>query len=85
MKIVKDVNLTLTVLESKRREGKSMSVVTIPKKLIQAGELVVLPRKEYEALVRGNKHHKQLDHDLDTASKKISLNSESRSANSKSR
>ncbi|MEK7099077.1 MAG: hypothetical protein AAB916_01005 [Patescibacteria group bacterium] len=29
-----------------------MNVITIPKKLAQKGDLVVLPRAEYEALVR---------------------------------
>ena len=28
-----------------------MSIITIPKKLAQAGDLVVLPREEYEGLV----------------------------------
>ena len=30
----------------------NMNVITIPKKLAQKGDLVVLPRKEYETLVR---------------------------------
>lgn len=29
-----------------------MNIITIPKKLAQKGDLVVVPRKEYEALVR---------------------------------
>ena len=29
-----------------------MNVVTIPKKLAQKGELVLIPRKEYEILIR---------------------------------
>lgn len=29
-----------------------MSIVTIPKKLIEKGELVVVPRKEYEEVIK---------------------------------
>ena len=29
-----------------------MNVITIPKKLAQKGELVLIPRKEYETLIR---------------------------------
>ena len=29
-----------------------MNIITIPKKLAQKGDLVIVPRKEYEALVR---------------------------------
>ena len=32
-----------------------MNIITIPKKLAQKGDLVVIPRKEYEALLNSQK------------------------------
>ena len=38
-----------------------MPTLTIPKKLLKKGaDLVVIPRKEYEALIRGKNGHKKL-------------------------
>lgn len=49
-----------------------MTTLTIPKKLTQKGDLVIIPRKEYEDLLRSYKKPKktfkeQLDEDLDKA------------------
>jgi hypothetical protein len=48
-----------------------MKIVTIPKKLASQDDLIVIPRKEYEALLRVHKKHKdfydELDRDLNKA------------------
>jgi len=47
-----------------------METVTIPKKLSQKGDLVVIPRKEYEELLKARKikeFYAELDRDLDIA------------------
>ena len=48
-----------------------METVTIPKKLAKQGDLVVIPRTEYEELLSFQKKHKEfyteLDKDLDKA------------------
>jgi len=48
-----------------------METVTIPRKLAQKGNLVVIPQKDYEELLRIHKKHKEfyegLDRDLDRA------------------
>jgi len=41
-----------------------MNTVNIPKKLTQKGELVIIPRKEYERLL-GDQQKKQAHTDLD--------------------
>ena len=49
-----------------------METLTIPKKLTRRGDLVVIPRKEYEELLHARKikeFYAQLDKDLDTAIK----------------
>ena len=43
-----------------------MDTITIPKKLAQKGDLVVVPRKEYEELLRTHKKHKGFYEKLDT-------------------
>lgn len=42
-----------------------MDAITIPKKLARNGDLIVVPRKEYEELLRIHKKHKQFYDDLD--------------------
>lgn len=47
-----------------------MEIVSIPRKITKKGELVVIPRKEYEELLRIQKKRKfytELDKDLDKA------------------
>ncbi|MBI4159729.1 hypothetical protein HY504_01050 [Candidatus Wolfebacteria bacterium] len=49
-----------------------MITITIPKKLIKEDDLVIMPRKEYEAFLRllkrsKGKSYSQLDMDLDEA------------------
>lgn len=48
-----------------------METITIPRKLSRKGNLVVIPQKEYEELLRIHKKHKEfyeeLDRDLDKA------------------
>jgi hypothetical protein len=47
-----------------------METLTIPKKLTKRGDLVVIPRKEYEDLLHARKikeFYAQLDKDLDRA------------------
>ena len=47
-----------------------METLTIPKKLTRRGDLVVIPRKEYEELLHARKikeFYAQLDKDLDRA------------------
>jgi hypothetical protein len=48
-----------------------METVTIPRKLSRKGNLVVIPQKEYEELLRVHKKHnkfyEELDKDLDKA------------------
>ncbi len=44
---------------------KDMQTLTIPKKLTQKGELVVIPRREYEDLLRVHKKHKEFYTELD--------------------
>jgi protein involved in polysaccharide export with SLBB domain len=50
-----------------------MQTVSIPRELTQKGDLIVIPRKEYEELLRTQKKHKkfntELDRDLDKAVK----------------
>lgn len=50
-----------------------MQTVTIPRELAQKGDLVVIPRREYEDLMRAQKKYKkfhtELDRDLDRAVK----------------
>lgn len=36
-----------------------VAIITIPKKLYQAKELVIMPRKEYEELLRSRPHRKK--------------------------
>jgi len=42
-----------------------METITIPKNLTKKGELVVVPRKEYEELLRLQKKHKEFYTELD--------------------
>ena len=42
-----------------------MTTITIPKKLTQSGELIVISRKEYESLVRVHEWKEDLDRDLE--------------------
>lgn len=47
-----------------------MTTITIPKNLTQRGELVLIPRKEYERFLRVQKDkafYEELDRDLDKA------------------
>lgn len=48
-----------------------MQTVTIPRELAQKGDLVVIPRREYEELMRVQKKYRkfytELDRDLDKA------------------
>jgi len=46
-----------------------MAIITIPKELTKKGELVIIPRKEYEALLRifKKKRYTKLDKELDEA------------------
>lgn len=47
-----------------------MNAITIPKNLIKNDDLVILPRQDYETLLRAaktQKTHSQLDRDLDEA------------------
>lgn len=49
-----------------------MTTLTIPKKLTQKGDLIIIPRKEYEGLLRSYKKPKKafnerLDEDLNKA------------------
>ncbi|HZX50176.1 MAG TPA: hypothetical protein VFE94_03470 [Candidatus Paceibacterota bacterium] len=50
-----------------------METITIPKRLLKEKDVVVIPRKEYEELLRIHKKHKgfyeELDKDLDKAIK----------------
>jgi len=46
-----------------------MNTLTIPKKLTKRGDLVVVPRKEYEDLLHFKKFYAQLDKDLDKSIK----------------
>ncbi len=49
---------------------KQSTILTIPKRIAGRGDLVVLPRKDFEALVRASKKSspsKKLDHDLKLA------------------
>jgi len=51
-----------------------MNVLTIPKNLIKNDDLVVIPRKEYEAFLRVSSRQKpysQLDRGLDEAIKEV--------------
>ncbi|MBU1014892.1 hypothetical protein KKI17_00415 [Patescibacteria group bacterium] len=41
-----------------------MNTLTIPKKLTRRGELVVIPRKEYEELLDTHQWKEELDKDL---------------------
>jgi hypothetical protein len=40
-----------------------MNVITIPKKIANKGDLVIIPRKEYEALLLGTKKEKDWIYD----------------------
>jgi len=45
---------------------KTQTLVTIPRNIAKMGELVVLPRKEFEQILRlARKKYPQLDRDLD--------------------
>ena len=46
-----------------------MAILTIPQNLVKKGDLVLVPRKEYEELLRTSKRKKstKLDRDLDGA------------------
>ncbi len=48
-------------------------IITIPKELIKKGELVIIPRKEYEAILRvlRKKARTQLNKDLKEALKEV--------------
>jgi len=50
-----------------------MTTITIPKKVIKNDDLVIIPRKRYEALLRiyRKKSYTQLDRELDEAIKEI--------------
>jgi len=50
-----------------------MSVITIPKKVTRGGDLVLMPRKDYERMVHAlqRKSVAHLDHDLIQALKEI--------------
>lgn len=41
-----------------------MNTLTIPKKLTRRGELIVIPRTEYETLLNARKWKEELDTDL---------------------
>lgn len=43
-----------------------MNVITIPKAIAQRGDLMVVPRREYEALVSFQRERETLDDELDT-------------------
>ena len=48
----------------------AMQTITIPKQLLRRGDLVVIPRKEYEELLHARKieeFYAELDKDLDRA------------------
>ena len=45
---------------------KTQTLVTIPRNIAKMGELVILPRKEFEQILRlARKKYPQLDRDLD--------------------
>jgi len=44
-----------------------MSTVTIPKKITKGEELIILPRKEYEELLKFPSEKKEVDHELEKA------------------
>ena len=48
-----------------------MTTIIIPKKLIREKELVIIPRREYEVLLRIVKKYTQLDKDLNEALKEV--------------
>ncbi len=48
-----------------------MNTITIPKKLIKEKGLILIPRKEYEILLRAVKKYAQLDKNLDEAIKEV--------------
>jgi len=42
-----------------------MTTITIPKKLTKRGELIVIPRKEYESLLEAHRWKEDLDKDIE--------------------
>ncbi|MDO8515658.1 MAG: hypothetical protein Q7S28_00210 [bacterium] len=48
-----------------------MATITIPKKLAQEGDLVVVPRKRYERLLHIAKQSVELDHNLEEALREV--------------
>lgn len=45
--------------------------ITIPKELVRKGELVLIPRVEYEGLLRVSKYQKELDESIAKSLKEI--------------
>ncbi|MBI2120469.1 MAG: hypothetical protein HYT94_02480 [Parcubacteria group bacterium] len=50
-----------------------MTTITIPKNFISNDDLVIIPRKQYESLLRGNKGKKSLDADMAEALEDIKI------------
>lgn len=47
------------------------AVITLPKSIIKKGELVIMPRSEYEELLRTSRRQIELDRDLEQSLKEV--------------
>lgn len=48
-----------------------MTTVTIPRELAKKGDLIIIPRKEYEQLLVFRKNYTEFDHDLGEAIQQV--------------
>ena len=50
-----------------------MTTITIPRELVRKGDLVIVPRREYEKLLVFQEKHIELDRDLDEAVQQVKI------------